>query len=539
MVGNKFLLVGIFLCCLTQSVKADSLFVLTYVPKETLSKSNFSPSSFYSPKALSRKKNIDKLDLPVNDKYLSALKENGVEVLYTSRWLNMSLVSAANSSFLKNAPFLVTAEPIQSDASGMESATQFRNFPTAPMQPYAESARQIGMLNLHRLHQLGFTGSGVNIALLDGGFRDVNTHPFFAKLRAEGRLIETRDFIEPSNTNVFNFTPHGMQVLSVLAADAPGLMMGAAPDANYYLFRTENTQISSPLEEFAWLEAVEYADQIGVDIISSSLIYVAFDNPANNYTLADLDGKTARITQAAAIAAQKGILVVNAAGNFGNLSNWGKIAPPADADSILAVGAVNRFAQITDFSGRGPTADGRVKPDVVAQGYQTAVASSFGASVFLSEGTSVSTPLIAGAAACLKQAFPFLTNIELRRQLIECSSNFTNPDTELGFGIPNVFCAYQSNVFLGSSDLRIEPVFPNPTQNEVNINFYTAEHGNIRLEIFDTMGKSVYRSDLAGLSLNTFSRNKIRLKELGLQSGVYVISITAGSSQASQKVVLN
>jgi serine protease AprX len=535
---SKLNILFLFFICVSFNLKADSLFVLHLDNSAKTELNKLNSRQFFTEKSLNRKGNLTVADLPIDEKILSQLSKSGARILGKSRWLNQVLVSCSSVQPIKKLPFILTVEPIDANQGGMQTEGFNRNFENAPASVFGSAQNQIGMLRLHRLHELEFMGQNMDVAVIDGGFTGVDTHPFFEKLRNENRIIETRDFIEPTNANVYDFTSHGMQVLSVLAAEAEGVLMGAAPKANYYLFRTENTQINSPLEEFAWLEAIEYADQIGIDIISSSLIYVAFDDAQNNYQLSDLDGRTARISQAAQIAARKGLLVVNAAGNFGDFSNWGLIAPPADADSILAVGAISPLGEYADFSGRGPTIDNRVKPDLVGQGSPVAVASIFGAQVFNGSGTSFSTPLIAGAAACLWQALPAFNAQRIRTELISCASQYQSPDIFLGFGIPDIWCSFQNNFYSNSgSNSFIEKLFPNPTSLHFNLHFYNNESSFYQIEIFDIKGSLIYEKRVNNPQ-NSFVRERFNTQQIGLNSGVYFLKLSLDNGFDTQKIIV-
>jgi len=301
--------------------------------------------------------------------------------------------------------------------------------------PYGCSRKQLEMLNGISLHEKGFRGQGMRIAVIDAGFENVNKIKAFEKML----IKDTRNISNPENS-IYCENNHGTKTLSCLAANLPGIIVGSAPDATYLLIKSEVSNSESPIEEDFWAAAVEYADSMGVDIISSSLGYYRYDSIQNYYSHNDLDGQTAFASRIAEIAAQKGILLVISAGNEGAVE-WSKITFPADANDVLTVGSINKEYQKSTFSSVGLTADGRIKPDVVALGTGVCVIDSDG-STYRLNGTSFSTPLIAGLAACLWQAFPQLKNTELIKLIQESSSQSQNPDYQLGYGIPDFFKAY-------------------------------------------------------------------------------------------------
>jgi subtilisin family serine protease len=335
---------------------------------------------------------------------------------------------------------------------------------------------QLALLGVPALQEKGFKGKGVLIAVLDAGFSRANQVGYLKHLFDEKRIIDTYDFITRDG-NVYNDHFHGLNCLSTIAANQPGVMVGAAYEASFALYRTENELSETPYEEATWLIAAERADSLGADIISCSLGYNTFDDPRHDYTIQDLDGKTALVTRAAQQAVRTGILVVNSAGNSGN-DPWKFITSPADADSILAVGATYANRSYAPFSSIGPTADGRIKPDVSAQGVGTVIGNNIGEGfASTGNGTSFSAPQIAGLAAILWQAYPQLTTQQLITVIKKSGHLAANPDNMLGFGVPTIQVA-EDIVLRDYPPLGVEPteassisLYPNPTDAYVSLRF--------------------------------------------------------------------
>lgn len=408
-----------------------------------------SPEDFLSPESVEKRMLwetfVDETDFPVSHGVIDELVAADVRPVVQSKWMKTIVVESADSMVtgrLLAFPFVdsvkcvwsgearIYAEPCSDDTSPFSSL----NDPADNL--YGEAEKQIEMLNGIRLHDAGYRGKGRRIAVIDAGFLNVDRIDAFASLH----LLGTRNVVFPERS-VFCEDNHGTKVLSCLAANLQGVMVGTAPDASYLLIKSEDTRGEFPIEEDFWAAAVEYADSVGVDIISSSLGYFRFDSLPDYYTKEGLNGQTAFVSRVAAMAAQKGILIVSSAGNEGN-GEWEKITFPADVQTILSVGGITSEKEKSNFSSVGMTADYRIKPDIVALGTGVSVINSVG-QVQYSNGTSFSAPVVAGLAACLWQAFPLLKNAELIRLIKETSSQHQQPDAQLGYGIPDMFNAYQ------------------------------------------------------------------------------------------------
>ena len=415
------------------------------------------PQRFLSHKSLERRKrqglSVDSTDLPVCKQYIKLFHRKNAQVIGTSRWQNTVLVSSPDSLLLISLDTLsivkkstcVFISPDSIDIPGdirWNVHEDFNRWDSVKNDPYGMARQQIEMLNGIFLHEKGYTGKGITIAILDGGFQNYKRIPAFQGTR----ILGTHDFVWSHNSQGiggFESIDHGTKVLSAMAAYAPEVTIGTAPDASYWLLRCEDPLTEQPVEEDYWTMAAEMADSLGADIISSSLGYYAFDNGRGSYRLQDLDGQTAFISRSASMLARKGMIHCNSAGNSG-MGQWKKIGVPADARDILTVGAIDRNKKLAAFSSIGPSHDGRIKPDVVAQGAPTVLISGRGTLVH-DMGTSFSTPLVSGLVACLWQALPDKTALEIIDIVRQSANQYHEPTNIYGYGIPNFRQAYEKN----------------------------------------------------------------------------------------------
>lgn len=407
-----------------------------------------SPARYLSEEALERRKRqriaIDRSDLPVASAYLDRLRHAGGEPVVQSRWFNTVVVASGDSLLAERLQRLPMVDSVRLVWKGLPEET-----PAAPAagdrllpaeEPlgslYGYAEKQIRMLDGEKLHRSGFRGEGMRVAVIDAGFHNVDRIAAFDSLQLRG----TYNVVAPGKS-VFTGDDHGTKVLSCLAANLPGIYVGTAPEADYWLIRSEDSRSEYPIEEDYWTAAVEYADSIGAEVVSSSLGYFRYDLPDTLYTNRDLDGQTSLISRAACRAVDKGLLLFCSAGNEGAAS-WKKITVPADAAGVATVGAVTDKKEKSHFSSVGPTADGRVKPDFVALGTSCCVIDAEG-QVSYASGTSFATPTLAGLGVCLWQALPRLDNRSIIRLLQQAGSRAKRPDSELGYGIPDVYKAYK------------------------------------------------------------------------------------------------
>ena len=387
---------------------------------------------------------MDELDYEVSPLYLDSIQAMGATVLHTSRWFNGATVQANDTVIhaIERCGFVDTVFLTKNDPTPFgKPSVALRKMQvlsnTAPINTQSvASTEQLALLNLLPLHQAGYRGKGIRIGLADGGFY----HADSLEALPREQWLGIADFTNIEE-DIFGATGnHGTLCLTAIVGSTPEYT-GAATDAEYFLFRTEEPATESPKEIDNWVAAIEMADSLGLHIVSTSLGYTTFDNELFDYTYADMDGRTSRGAQAAAIAARKGMLLVIAAGNEGD-KQWHYLSTPSDADSILTVGAVDESGGIASFSSFGPSADGRVKPEVCAVGKQTALVNPSNTYVIHSNGTSFACPLIAGMAACLWSALPDANNMEIRERIIRSANRYNLPQEQYGYGIPNAWMAY-------------------------------------------------------------------------------------------------
>ncbi len=411
------------------------------------------PENFLSAEAIENRKlhgiSIDESDLPVVSAYVEQLKMHSHQVVGTSRWLNAVAVELTPDCVeeVEALDFVTGLRPMQSlvkssataeeDSGPIESAWP-RYIDTKAPFDYGEATLQNNMLNIAPLHERGITGRGVRIALFDAGFSGADTIDVFDSLWTNKRIGGYYDYFDDED-KVFEDHSHGTQVMSVIGANLPGEMVGMAPHATFFMFRTEDGRTETKKDEYTWVKALEAVDSLGIQIVHSSLGYSEFDNPADDYTYEEMDGNTAVITVAADRAAAKGIIICTSAGNEG-AGSWRYITAPCDGDSVICVGSVNQYENLSRFSSVGPSADGRIKPDVVALGSRTTVASPRNY-ITRSDGTSFSGPLVAGLLVCLRQAHPDRSNMDIIQAVKLSGDQYAFPDNEFGYGVPNAVIA--------------------------------------------------------------------------------------------------
>ncbi len=459
---KKILIIIFLLAGYKDSFAQYSRYIIQLKDKVGTPFSISSPLQFLTQRAINRKARnnipVDHTDLPVTARYIDSIQLSGnVTILNISKWLNQVSIlttDAAALSKINNFSFVIASSPIaarpQPNISPVNKELDppintITPTPASPQNPldffnYGNAYPQIHLHNTEFLHNLGFRGERIQLAIFDAGFYRYKTLPTFDSVRINNQILGTWDFVaNEESVNEDHF--HGMNAFSTIGANLPGSFVGTSPKSAFYLFRTEDITSEYPIEEFNWTVGAERADSLGVDIISVSLGYNTFDNPIFNYNYSQFDGNTTMIARAADLAAKKGILVVVAAGNEGN-SSWKKILTPADADSVLVVGAVNAARQVADFSSYGPSADGQIKPDVAAIGLGTVIADQNTGGPVLSNGTSYACPIMAGVASCLWQAFPEENNMAIIDALRKSSDRANNPDDRTGYGIPDAKKAF-------------------------------------------------------------------------------------------------
>ncbi len=469
-------------------------------------------------------------DLAVSPDYLRQLRSAGFKIRHVSRFLNAVSLEIENNeklALLDQFDFVSSVQPVARREKTIPEQTTFDQRLARDSEPfYGQSYTQNQMLNIPTLHERGYDGSGVLIGVFDTGFN--TDHPVFDELKVYAQY----DFIDHETDASGVGHDHGINVLSALGGYAYGELIGPAYGASYLLARTEDTGSETRAEEDNWVAAMEWADSLGVDIISTSLNYrLGHDDPAEDYPFSAIDGKTAIITRAANIATQRGILVVNSMGNEG--PSVSSVWPPADSPHVLGVGAVTSQCDISYFSARGPTYDGRIKPDVVAMGASVCIAS--GVDKYINGyGTSYSTPLIAGLAALLLQAHPELAPDSVIALFHKYGDNSENPDNDYGYGIPDLtslFWNQDDNVVKGclvypnpSSTKEIKMLLPDPIADFIE-----------RATLFDIRGRQ-----LASLAVEPVSENTLQLSlpvNRPLADQLLIITVEVGKTVYSGKLV--
>lgn len=548
---KKCILLLIIQLFILQIADAQNLyrFRLLLSEKDVTEYSAERPTEFLSEKAIERRAKygipIDSADFPISDIYLSQLKTAGMNIITQSKWLNsvvvecsdslkgvqlkeLSFVDSVKLVYLKELPTLETIFIRNQQIPFKDEATTIADTDKEDSNCYGQAFNQIYMHRGELLHEAGFKGNGMTIALLDAGYSNAN--------QIEGlknAITGYKDFTTTDVNALFgsSVSDHGTKVFSTIAANLPNQMVGTAPEASFWLLRSEDATYEFPIEEDFWAAAIEYADSLGVDIINSSLGYSNFDAPTESYSESQLDGKTAFITQVAEIAAKKGILVCSSAGNEGN-SDWRFITLPSDGEHVFTIGSISKDSLIAASSSRGPTADGRIKPDIVAMGVSAYLLDRNG-SIVTGSGTSFASPIMTGLMACLWQAFPDLTNLELMELVKSVSSEADLPNNVYGYGIPNMYEAYaklitgieQANITNTSSieiELKNDCLFVKNQNYNDTLQPYT-------LRILTPQGNSVIKKKM------TAENDVINLKHL--EKGIYIVFIANERERFASKFV--
>lgn len=472
---HLIILLFLFSPILTFGQTTLSNFWVELQDKHETTHSIFYPQAYLSARALARRDRlhipIDSMDLPVNKKFLDTIANMGVRIRHTSKWLNSVTIVTTDSlaKRLEELDFVKKVERVGRYHEPTKKKLNIRNTSIAPYERtssyYGYGTSQISMVNGHALHRLGYQGTGVYVGVQDGGFNKVDVMPFFDSLRVNHQMLPEKDFVD-GDDYVYESATHGSSVLSIMAGNLPYLYVGTAPKATYLCMKTEDVRSESITEECNWVAAIEYADSMGIDVINSSLGYTQFSEEAMNYVYEDLNGQTSRASRAADVAFSKGVFIVNSAGNSG-ADSWKFIGTPADSRGVFAIGAVTPGQSRARFSSFGPTADGRIKPNISAMGQQVAVASTKGYEIGSSSGTSLSSPLIAGLVANLKQAFPLKDNEAIRLAIEQSATQAIDPDNVLGYGIPDFYKAYRLLKGKGKDPLKVVDVFSSKDQLEL------------------------------------------------------------------------
>ena len=504
------------------------------------------PSAYLTARSIARRTNqgiaIDMTDIPVNQTYINQVNTTGAQVFQRSKWMNAAIVIVNNATQLtaiNSLTCVLSSAPVgkyirtksEDELSEIVISPSHQKEAQVTSYNYGPSFTQANQIGADCMHNEGYRGQGIVIAVIDAGYENADINAVFDSLRSEGRILGTRDYVQ-GNTSVYEDYLHGANCLSLMAGNTPGQLIGTAPKASYWLLRSEEAATEKIIEENNWVVAAEFADSVGADITTTSLGYTTFDNASQNHVYADLDGRTAVASIASTMAARKGMFVLNAAGNEGG-GSWNYIGVPADADSICSVGAVDGSGVHANFSSVGPTSDGRIKPELSAMGQGSYVCNSNG--LFSSgNGTSYATPILAGAIACLWQANPTKTNMEILQALKSSASQATNPDNINGWGIPNMCAAHNLmngtnvnvNEIMNTTNFKL---FPNPAKNYIN---FSLNQKPEFITLNDVLGNvidfklSEKQSNIFELSFNNMMAN-----------GIYFISIKTSEGIINKKFI--
>lgn len=495
------------------------------------------PLSELSQKSLDRRTNlgiplIDQ-DAPLEPTYIQNVRNLGFTVTDYSKWLNGVAVNATQSQIqtLSQQSYVDHIESFVRNPNGVQRKEKIEKFKEFNSQNaakngfttynYGNGLSQINQINARALHVAGFTGTGMTIAVIDTGFPSVNTGSAFKRLRDNGKIKGGYNFIS-KNTDIYNssLNSHGTICLGTIGGYLDSQFVGTAPDADFYLYATEDGQNEIPEEQLYWIEAAEEADRKGVDVITTSLGYYEFDDSRYDYSYADMNGSTSFIARGAQIAAEKGIFLTFAAGNEGN-NNWHYIITPADNAKVFTIGAVTAQGSSSSFSSYGPNSAGVIKPDASARGTETYTV--FNSQVTQASGTSLANPVAAGGITCLLQSLPKnISREEIKNKLRQNASLYPNPSNQMGFGILNLYKIYQS--YLGVNDItRMSiKIYPNPAKDFITI---TSEKALKSIEIYDALGRLI----------KTNSSNKINVSQLS--KGNYLLKIKTDSGEVIEKFI--
>lgn len=526
---SKIIVVLLFLPA-SLIAQADRYFV-SFKDKSNSPYSLSNPLQFLSQKCLDRRARenfaASEEDFPVNANYVQQVKATGAEVYFTSRWFNGVLVQTTSliASTVGNLPFVQSVELVahgQTLLGGRRKANQKLDRAAVASEP--ANKKQNTMIGLDKMHDAGLFGEGIDIAVFDSGFNGADTLSAFKQIYKDGRVKAVFNFVQ-NTTNVYAGYPHGTWVFSILSGTIPNTYQGGVPKANYFLYQTEDANSEYRVEEYNWLFAAEKADSAGVDVVSSSLDYSEFDDPTMNYTYADMDGKTTVIARAASKLIKRGVVVVNAAGNEGD-GSWRYITSPADVKGILACGGVNVSRVRVSFSSIGPSFDGRIKPDVSAMAEDCLIVGQDG-SIFTGSGTSFAAPLVASLAAGLRQAFPKASASEICSLIINSSSQASQPDNLLGYGIPDFGQAKEIN--------NQFEVYPNPVKSDSRINVFLdyPDGQPVNVVIFNSSGQKIFEGTTT-VSLNS---NPYVIDASLLPIGMYYLKIQIDARVKSMRIV--
>jgi serine protease AprX len=498
---------------------------------------NYSAADLLSSRAVSRRQKSgiqfpDLRDFPVNRSYLEKISSLGLKLHSTSKWMNTALFKSEyifDISKLLGLKFVSSVKTVKTPLTRRSICNKLE--PETIQTDLQEFDSPITMVKGNILHDAGYNGNGILIAVLDAGFNNADNASSLKDLRSRNGIVATHDFVN-IGSSIYNSSTHGTEVLSLLAGKSNNLIEGSAPEADYILLKTEDVNSEFPCEEDYWAAGAEFADSSGADIISSSLGYFTFDNPTLNYKNSDLDGKTSFITKVAEIAASKGILVVNSAGNERN-DTWKYILFPSDGDSVLAIGAVDWGKNISSFSSAGPSYDKRIKPDNAAPGVNITAQDSKDSYTIVS-GTSFACPILSGMAACLMEAVPEARNSDIINVFHSSGDRYNSPDSLYGYGIPDFVIALKElqNKYIRVPEEGVR-IYPNPTTTGNFEIIFSTVPGKLTIEIFSLSGGLIYKKECPD-----YQGRKIEIDDLQKRNqGIYLVRVFTSSGVYVRKII--
>jgi hypothetical protein len=536
---NTTILFLLFLLSGSLTAETSYFFYVQLANKNGSPYSLSNPSVYLSERAIARRAFFriacDSTDLPISPSYILQIESIGANIHCRSKWMNGVTVLVSDSNIMKQVralPFVKWVQYTGKRDVTLPPSTKIKAETT--ILNYGSAKVQINQINGSYFHNAGYTGQGILIGVLDAGFTNVNVNHAFDSLRLQGRLLGTKDIAEP-NSDIYSQDEHGADVLSIMTGNLPGKYLGTAPNASYWLIRTEYSPTEYLVETDFWTSGIEFADSVGVDVVNSSLVYTEFDDPSLNFTYNDMNGKVSRASRAATLASKKGIIVCNSVGNYGS-SLWQYLGSPADADGIITIGAVTSIGSSSDFSSFGPSYDGRVKPEICALGSSTVFVNKNG-SVLMGNGTSYSSPVIAGTVACLIQALKETNShfdIEsIRTLIIQSASAYPNPTDQLGYGIPDFDKVLKYLNFYNSKKTELASF-------EVN---YDAQDKAIHLVMFnnsETTEKIARIYSIIGCKIveKTITGTITILSVPKMTSGIYLVCISENGKLESKKIIV-
>ena len=486
----------------------------------------------FTARSLERRSNrsieFDEKDKPVNPEYIIQLRTDG-KILNTSRWLNaVTFETELSMDELQTKYAFITR--IKSVGKGKPSENSKFETGTKALD-YGQGTAQVTQINLQCLHNLGYTGSGIYLGIIDAGFSNMDGIIYFDTVYNENRVIDVHNFVTGSS-QVYNSSGHGTSVASCIVGEkgTPDSFAGTAIDVDLALYLAEDVGSETEIEEFNVVAALERCDSVGVDVVNISLGYFEFDDAQTSHVYADLDGNTTIAAMGVNVAASKGIAVVMSAGNSGP----SYISTPCDSDDGLCIGAVDFFGDIAGFSSVGPNADSQVKPDVAARGQDTWFVDAGSGDLVTGNGTSFSSPIMAGATACLIQAHPTKTVAEIFDAIRQSASQFTTPDEFKGYGIPDLCAAHDLLEGVGLEEVEEQEllVFPNPAKDLIVVELMNA-NDQTEVLLLNALGEVVDET-----STNEFLEKAV-FKVQHLSNGVYTIQVRNENSIQHAKVMIS